>query len=106
MLRKVAPQGIDGIIAVIEGFRGKASSFVRTPKYGINTQKQSFKKATYVAKKISWVTIAEGVMSLVFLSAVIIGIITGNTAFVLFHSMLSFGFGTICYYSIKHLNLS
>ncbi|MEN9413778.1 MAG: hypothetical protein RL013_2422 [Bacteroidota bacterium] len=93
-------------IAVVEGLRGKASSFVRTPKYGINTEKQSFKKASYLAKKISWVTIAEGVMSLVFLSAVIIGIATGNTAFVLFHSMLSFGFGTICYYSIKHLNLS
>ncbi|MBL7825617.1 MAG: glycosyltransferase family 2 protein [Saprospiraceae bacterium] len=93
-------------IAVIEGYRGKASPFVRTPKFGINQQKQSFKKASYLAKKISWVTIAEGVMSLVFLAAVIVGLVTDNTAFVLFHSMLAFGFGTICYYSIKHLNLN
>lgn len=92
-------------IAVIEGYRGKASSFVRTPKYGINTKKESFKKASYVAKKISWVTIAEGIMSLVFAAAVVVGFVTGNTAFVLFHTMLSLGFGTICYYSIKHLNL-
>lgn len=91
-------------IAVIEGYMGKASSFVRTPKYGINQQQKSFKHASYVAKKISWVTIAEGVMALVFSIAVIVGIRTENTAFVLFHSMLAVGFGTICYYSIKHLN--
>jgi uncharacterized membrane protein YphA (DoxX/SURF4 family) len=94
-------------VAVVEGLRGKVSAFVRTPKYGNNAeQKQSsFKKASYVASKISWVTIAEGIMSLVFTASVIIGLVTDNTAFVLFHSMLAFGFGTICYYSVKHLNL-
>jgi len=40
----------------------------------------------------------------VFATSVIVGIATKNYAFVLFHSMLSFGFATICYYSIKHLN--
>jgi cellulose synthase/poly-beta-1,6-N-acetylglucosamine synthase-like glycosyltransferase len=91
-------------IAVIEGYMGKASSFVRTPKYGITGQQNTFKKASYVAKKISWVTIAEGFMALLFTAAVVGGLKTDNTAFVLFHSMLAVGFGTICYYSIKHLN--
>lgn len=93
-------------IAVIEGLMGKASSFVRTPKYGINGQQTSFKKASYVARKISWVTIAEGFMAVVFAVAVVVGIATDNTAFVMFHSMLSLGFGAICYYSIKHLRLN
>jgi cellulose synthase/poly-beta-1,6-N-acetylglucosamine synthase-like glycosyltransferase len=93
-------------IAVIEGYRGKASAFVRTPKYGINGEQKTFQKASYVAKRISWVTIAEGVLALVFATSVVAGLITDNTAFVLFHSMLAFGFGTICYYSIKHLNIS
>lgn len=92
-------------IAVIEGLMGKASSFVRTPKYGVGNKQTSFKKAAYVARKISWVTIAEGVMALVFAIAVIVGLATDNTAFVMFHSMLSIGFGAICYYSIKHLRL-
>jgi cellulose synthase/poly-beta-1,6-N-acetylglucosamine synthase-like glycosyltransferase len=94
-------------IAVIEGLMGKASSFVRTPKYGINgaaaNQQSSFKKAGYAARKISWVTIAEGFMALLFLTAAIAGLLTDNTAFLMFHSMLAFGFGAICYYSIKHL---
>ena len=93
-------------IAVIEGLMGKASSFVRTPKYGVNNQQTSFKKASYVARKISWVTIAEGFMALIFALAVVVGVVTDNTAFVMFHSMLSLGFGAICYYSIKHLNLN
>ncbi|MCB0523375.1 MAG: glycosyltransferase [Lewinellaceae bacterium] len=91
-------------IAVIEGLRGKASAFVRTPKYGINGEKKTIAKASYLAKKISWVTVAEGILSLVFTGAVIVGLVTGNTAFVLFHTMLAFGFGTICFYSIKHLD--
>jgi cellulose synthase/poly-beta-1,6-N-acetylglucosamine synthase-like glycosyltransferase len=93
-------------IAVIEGYRGKASAFVRTPKYGINGEQKSFKKASYVAKKISWVTIAEGVLALVFAGSVVAGLVTNNTAFVLFHSMLALGFGIICYYSIKHLKVN
>ncbi|MCB0576210.1 MAG: histidine kinase, partial [Saprospiraceae bacterium] len=92
-------------VAIIEGLRGKVSAFVRTPKYGITDNKQSATKqqAAYKTKKISWITIAEGMMALVFAAAVVVGIVTDNTAFVLFHSMLSFGFATICYYSIKHL---
>ena len=93
-------------VAVIEGLRGKVSAFVRTPKYGITGGKNnSIKKASYLASKISWVTYAEGFMALVFAAAVVIGIRTGNSAFVLFHSMLSFGFATIFYYSIKHLRV-
>lgn len=93
-------------IAVIEGYMGKASAFVRTPKFGVDGEQKTMKKtsSSYMAKKISWVTVAEGVMALVFASAVVVGIATKNTAFVLFHSMLATGFGTICYYSIKHLH--
>lgn len=97
-------------IAVVEGLRGKASGFVRTPKYGIKIKGQEetseVKKTSYVARKISWVTIAEGVMSLVFFTSMVAGIATGNDAFALFHAMLAFGFGTICFYSIKHLRFN
>jgi len=94
-------------IAVVEGLQGKASSFVRTPKYGITKPQQnnSFQQAKYIAKKISWVTIAEGVLAMIFGTAVVAGIVTDNSAFVLFHGMLAIGFGTIFYYSVKHLRL-
>lgn len=90
-------------VAVIEGYMGKASAFIRTPKYGIGDKQKKLGKVNYIAKKISWITVFEGIMALVFLSSVIMGIRTHNTAFVLFHSMLTVGFGTIFYYSVKHL---
>jgi len=93
-------------IAVIEGLRGKVSAFVRTPKYGVTSNRTPMHQAAYMARKISWVTYAEGLMALVFFIAAIAGLRTGNHAFVLFHSMLAFGFATICYYSIKHLRFN
>lgn len=90
-------------VAVIEGYAGKVSAFIRTPKYGSKDGKTKVGKVNYMARKVSWITIFEGIMALVFLTAVIAGIRTENTAFVLFHSMLTVGFGTIFYYSIKHL---
>ena len=95
-------------IAVIEGYMGKASSFVRTPKYGITgvptNNDSSLKKASYIAKKVSPVTIIEGLLALLFAVVVVVGYRTDNTAFMLFHIMLSVGFGFIFYYSIKHLS--
>jgi len=90
-------------IAVIEGLRGKVSAFVRTPKYGVTGRETPLRQAAYMARKISWVTYAEGIMAIVFFTAAVAGIRTGHYPFVLFHSMLAFGFATICYYSIKHL---
>jgi cellulose synthase/poly-beta-1,6-N-acetylglucosamine synthase-like glycosyltransferase len=90
-------------VAVIEGYMGKTSAFIRTPKYGIGEGTKKLGKVNYIAKKISWITVFEGIMALVFFTAVVMGIRTNNTAFVLFHSMLTVGFSTIFYYSVKHL---
>ncbi len=90
-------------VAVIEGYMGKASAFIRTPKYGVQEKNKKVSATKYLAKKISWITIFEGIMALVFLSAAITGIMTKNTAFVLFHTMLTVGFSTIFYSSVKHL---
>jgi hypothetical protein len=95
-------------IAVIEGYSGKASSFVRTPKFGITgpqaSKEGSLQRASYVASKISWVTFGELFLAILFASMVVIGYRTDNTAFMLLHSMMSAGFGFIAYYSIKHLS--
>lgn len=92
-------------VAVIQGFRGKKSAFVRTPKFNIQTIKDSFTKRNYLSKKITWTTIGEGVLSLYFLSAVVGAIYIQNTTFIIFHLMLAIGYGGIFVYSIRHLNM-
>jgi len=49
-------------VAVIQGYLGRKSAFIRTPKFDIKGISDSFKKEKYQAKKISSVTIWEGVM--------------------------------------------
>ena len=92
-------------LAVLQGWQGKKSPFVRTPKFNINTIKDTFKKQKYFNSKLSWVTIFEGLLSIYFLGGILAGIQLGNNAFLLFHGMLMVGFGTIFYYSIRHLNI-
>ena len=92
-------------VAVLQGYRGKKSPFIRTPKFNINTIADSFRKQNYRTEKLSWTTIFEGILTLYFLFGLVAGIYTENYAFLLFHALLAVGYGTIFYYTVKHLSL-
>jgi len=89
-------------IAVWDGFRGKQTSFVRTPKYNIRKRGDSFTGHTYLGKRIPCSTWFELILAIVFLSASIYGWSIGYRAFFLFHILLALGFGGIAFFSIKH----
>ena len=90
-------------VAVLQGYIGKKSAFIRTPKFNIQGLQDSFKKRKYLAKKIPWTTFGEGLMSLYFVIGIYLGLQSDNTMFLAFHLMLAIGYGTICFYSIRHL---
>jgi cellulose synthase/poly-beta-1,6-N-acetylglucosamine synthase-like glycosyltransferase len=92
-------------IAVIQGFKGKKSPFIRTPKFNLKTVKDKINSNNYLAKKIPFSTIIEGVLALLFASSMFYGLYTGQLTFIVFHFLLMVGFGSICFYSIKHLQL-
>ncbi len=92
-------------IAVMQGYFGKKSPFIRTPKFNIKSIKDSFKKNNYLNHKLSWTTILEGLLALYFLGGVIGGVYVQNTTFIIFHLMLCFGYGAIFYLTVKHLSL-
>ena len=89
-------------IAVLQGYWGKKSDFIRTPKFSITGLSGSFKKDKYLASKLPWTTILEGVMAIYFLGAVIGGWFW-YSSFMFYHLMLALGFGYVSFYSIKHL---
>lgn len=91
-------------IAVVQGFQGRKSPFVRTPKFNIQQIQDSFKLGFYAARRVSATTIFEGLLALYFLSAIILGLQQGKTSFLVYHVMLMIGFGSIFVYSIKHLS--
>jgi cellulose synthase/poly-beta-1,6-N-acetylglucosamine synthase-like glycosyltransferase len=90
-------------IAVLEGWWGKKSDFVRTPKYDIQVIGDAFHQKSYISKYPPISTFVEGILSMVFFSAAVWGLKHGATFFLLFHLNLAIGFGTICFLSIAHL---
>lgn len=91
-------------VAVLEGWRGKQSPFVRTPKFNITTSEDKLKKNVYTARKVSRVTIFEALITCVFISTCTIGIIQhAPLNFILFHGFYALGFGTICFYTLRAL---
>ncbi len=92
-------------IAVIEGWRGKKSAFIRTPKFNIKNIKDRLSHHNYLSHTISWKTWIEGLLAAYFMYAVYYGIHSGNTHFLIFHVALSVGFFAIFVYTLMHLSL-
>lgn len=92
-------------VAVVQGYRGKKTPFVRTPKFNIRSFTDQLKRRNYLAQKVSWTTIFEGLLAVYFLVAIIVGIRMENNTFIIFHFLLMLGYGTICFYSIRHLRI-
>lgn len=91
-------------IAVIQGYIGKQSPFIRTPKFNIQGIRDSFKKQNYLTHKLPMTTIFEGLLAVYFLLGIIGGLNLPSNPFFLFHVMLMTGYGTICFYSVRHLS--
>lgn len=86
-------------IAVLEGHFGKRSDFVRTPKFNINSLKDSWKGNKYLKKNISVHVIFEGFLMFYFAfgmySAFVVGDQGGDFGLFPFHLMLFLGFGYV-----------
>lgn len=91
-------------IAVIEGHLGKKSDFIRTPKFNINSIKDSWKDNKYLSKNISPNVIIEGILTLYFAfgmySAFVVGDQGGDFGLFPFHFMLFCGFGFVFFKSL------
>ncbi|MEL6669172.1 MAG: cellulose synthase family protein [Bacteroidota bacterium] len=93
-------------VAVIQGWLGKKSPFVRTPKFNIKNTAKQLKTGKYLTGKLNLITLGEGVLCLYFLAAVVGAFVLQNTTFIVFHLLLALGYGTIFFYSLKHLRYS
>jgi cellulose synthase/poly-beta-1,6-N-acetylglucosamine synthase-like glycosyltransferase len=87
-------------IAVLQGYLGKKTAFVRTPKFDIRHLSDKIIKKKYLSKKLSKVTIWEGLLFIYFICALSYGLATGQNNFLLMHFLLALGYGMIFFYSI------
>ncbi len=90
-------------IAVMEGYLGKKSPFVRTPKFNVKTKSDHWEGNKYLTVKLSPVTILEGLLAFYFLFGAFSGIYLEDFALLFFHLMLAGGFGAVFFLSVKSL---
>ena len=96
-------QFLHNAIAVIQGYAGVRTPFIRTPKYaGQNEQSSAFRRMTYATRKAAPTAWLEGLTGLVFLSCAAWGVGHDEYAFLVFHLMLGTGLLSTMFLSIVH----
>jgi cellulose synthase/poly-beta-1,6-N-acetylglucosamine synthase-like glycosyltransferase len=88
-------------LAVIQGFLGKQSPFVRTPKYGVTKKNDTVIQTKYFSKKMDWVSIGEGCLSLYFFTAIYVGFRYDMKEFLALHFLLAFGYLILFFYAVQ-----
>ncbi|SFT77330.1 Glycosyltransferase, catalytic subunit of cellulose synthase and poly-beta-1,6-N-acetylglucosamine synthase [Lishizhenia tianjinensis] len=93
---------VNNSIAVIEGYMGIKSSFVRTPKFNV-ALKNEFKGNKYDKKKMSFPMFLEFFLFILFGLSTVYHIYTETYAILPFHVMLTLGYGAVFFYGFSEL---
>jgi len=91
-------------MAALEGYIGKKTPFVRTPKFNLE-DKNKVNKNKYIIKGISPVAKAELVLALIYLTTIIVSIYYGIWGMIPFHILLFMGYSIIGGYSFIHARM-
>lgn len=87
-------------LAVLQGYSGKKSEFVRTPKFNVSGASSNWKTNKYLSKKLSLNAIMEVVLCLYFIFGLYSAFRLNDFGLILFHLMLTFGFGYVAIKSV------
>lgn len=87
-------------IAVIEGYLGIKTPFIRTPKFNVKDKNDSWKGNQYLKKVLTPVTFFEGILAAYFAYGIFSGFKLDNYGLILFHVMLAVGFAYVFLISI------
>lgn len=93
-------------VGVVEGYVGKRSSFVRTPKFHIVDKKDSIKGKQYVEFRPSAITFFELASCIYFCLGTWLSIQLGQYIATTFLSMMAVGFGAVLAFSWQHARKS
>jgi hypothetical protein len=87
-------------LAILEGHFNKKSAFIRTPKFDISSSTDTWKGKMYINKKLSILNGIEILLFGYFIYGLYSAYLTQDFGLVIFHMMLTFGFGFISYKTI------
>ncbi|MDF7811242.1 glycosyltransferase [Hymenobacter sp. YC55] len=89
--------------AVLLGWLGKQSAFIRTPKLGLINQQGTWRGRRYrTGSLLDGLTLSEGLLTLYFAFGIGAGLYLKDWGLIPFHLMLTIGYGLTFYYSMRH----
>lgn len=88
-------------IAVLEGYLGRKTPFIRTPKFNLNKKDGKWAGNKYLKTKLNWINILELAFACYFAFGVTKAFQLKDYGLLPFHLMLSLGFLTVFYFSFK-----
>ncbi len=89
-------------IAVIEGYIGRRTPFVRTPKVGASHDGAHWARSTYLKSAITPLVLIEFAIAAYAVFGIIYAVRVGDFGLVPYHLMVAFGFGAVAWYSLVH----
>lgn len=89
-------------IAVLQGYAGKKTPFIRTPKFNLKKRTDNWKAVKYKSGKISPSVFIELVMAAYFLVGVFMCFYFKDYSIMPFMLMEMLGFGLVGYYTLRH----
>lgn len=96
-----AALSLHNTVAAFEGFWGRKTPFMRTPKFNIYTKKDRWKNnAAYLQANINLISIIEGLLVFYFAAGTIYALTHRQYLLLFFQLILMTGFGLVFYYSL------
>lgn len=89
-------------IAVIEGYIGRKTPFIRTPKFNVVKANDRWDSNKYVNRQLNWLTLVEGALAVYFLGGLALAFYIQDFRMFFLHAMFMVGFGMVFVYSIVH----
>lgn len=90
-------------VAVMEGFLGFKTPFIRTPKFNITKKTEQWTGNQYIKPKLTWGTVFEGLLCGYFICGIASAWWLHDFGLIIFHIMLALGFGIVFFHSLKHI---
>lgn len=91
-------------LAVIEGYIGRKTPFVRTPKFNINHKTDKWENNAYSVKKVGTLTYFEGILLIYFIQSLIVAILYLEKGLIPLLALLVIGYGIVFFSSLIHKN--
>ncbi|WP_127846518.1 cellulose synthase family protein [Psychroflexus aestuariivivens] len=84
-------------LAILEGHFNKKSDFIRTPKFNIENKKDTWRGKIVTSRKLSLINFMEVLLMLYFIFGLYSAFVIEDFGLIIFHLMLTFGFGFIAF---------